>query len=77
MSIKFTHHTPKLKSLFVPKQRKNKHKTKKNTKIDMSMSMMMVQVKRKLGKVIRKHVSEKWDLKTFIISKRRDIQMVC
>ena len=58
MSIKYTHHTTKLKSLLVPKQRKHKHKKKKNTKIDMSMSMVLVQVERKLGNVLRKHVSQ-------------------
>ena len=32
--------------------------------------MVLVQVKRKHGKVLRRHVSQKWDPKTFIISKR-------
>ena len=56
MSIFNTHHTPNLKSLLVPKQRKHNHK--KNTKIDMIMSMVLVQVKRKHGKVLRRHVSQ-------------------
>ena len=51
-----TYQPPNL-NLFLSPRKGNTNMKKKKTEIDMSMSMVLVQVKRKHGKVLRRHVS--------------------